>query len=164
MEKVFFTNPEAILFAVIDKTKGEQGALAGVIGLTSVSTLNLSAEIACVVCLPAFQRTFVNSNAVGLVLKYCLDLPADGGLGFRRVQWTANAANAVSVRAAERMGMKREGTLRWTAVLGEGKEGNAAGEGRGQGAGRDRAVLAMCWDDWEEGGRELVRQIMERES
>jgi len=97
-------------------------------------------------------------------MRYCLDLPKDGGLGFRRVQWTASPANVTSIRAAERMGMKVEGTLRWMWVLPEGKEGKKAGEGRGAGAGRDSVLLASYWDDWENGGREDVEKIMERKS
>ncbi|KAJ7707711.1 acyl-CoA N-acyltransferase [Mycena rosella] len=164
IEQNFRADPTSILFAVIDKTKGEQGAFAGVISLIHTSALNLSTEIACVICFPEFQRTFVNSNAVGILMRYCLDLPKDGGLGFRRVQWTANPVNSASVRAAERMGMKREGVLRWTWVLPEGKEGKTAGEGRGEGVGRDSVLFAICWDDWENGGREHVEQVMERRS
>ncbi|KAJ6576425.1 acyl-CoA N-acyltransferase [Mycena vulgaris] len=158
-------DPESILFAVIDKTKGEQGAFAGVIALAHTSLQNLSAEIGWVICFPEFQRTFVNSNAVGILMRYCLDLPKDGGLGLRRVQWTAGPGNAASIRAAERMGMKMEGTLRWTWILPEGKEGKKAGEGRGEGAGRDTVILAAYWDDWElNGGREHVEKVLERKS
>ncbi|KAJ7104161.1 hypothetical protein B0H15DRAFT_918775 [Mycena belliarum] len=164
IEEHFEANPTSILFAVIDKTRGQSGALAGVIGLIHTSSQNRWTEIACVICFPDFQRTFVNTNAVGLLLRYCLDLPKDGGLGFRRVQWTANTANAASIRAAERMGLKLEGISRWTWVLPEGKEGKAAGEGRGEGVGRDTAVLGICWDDWENGGREHVERAMERKS
>ncbi|KAJ7475846.1 acyl-CoA N-acyltransferase [Mycena latifolia] len=164
IEQFFLTDDESILFAVINKTKGEHGAFAGVIGLIHTSSQNLSTEIGPVICFPEFQRTFVSSNAIGILMRYCLDLPKDGGLGFRRVQWTANPVNAASVRAAERMGMKREGTSRWTWVLPEGKEGKKAGEGRGEGAGRDTVLLAICWDDWENGGREHVEQVIERKA
>ncbi|KAJ6531788.1 hypothetical protein B0H19DRAFT_1325931 [Mycena capillaripes] len=164
IENLLRAEPDSILLAVIDKTKGEEGAFAGVLGLIHTSLRNLSTEIACVICFPEFQRTLVNTNAVGILLRYCLDLPENGGLGVRRVQWTVNPANAASVRAAERMGMKVEGTLRWTWVLPEGKEGKAAGAGRGEVVGRDSVLLAICWDDWEHGGREHVERIMERQA
>ncbi|KAJ7170683.1 acyl-CoA N-acyltransferase [Mycena crocata] len=159
LDTLFRVDPDSVLFAVIDKPKN---ALAGVIALVHTSAQNLSTEIACVICFPAFQRTYVNSNAVGILLRYCLDLPENGGLGFRRVQWTANPANTASIKAAERMGMKMEGTLRWTWVLPAGKEGQEAGKGRGDGVGRDSVLLATCWDDWENGGREHVAKILER--
>lgn len=95
-------------------------------------------------------------------MRYSLNLPKDGGMGFRRLQWTANPLNTGSVRAAERMGLKVEGTLRWTWVLPEGKEGKEAGEGRGEGVGRDTVVLATYWDHWENGGREHVHNILNR--
>ncbi|KAJ7494730.1 acyl-CoA N-acyltransferase [Mycena galericulata] len=159
-----YADPKSIMFAVIDKTRGEQGRFAGVIGLFYTSSQNLSTEIGPVICFPEFQRTFVTSNAIGILLKYALDLPKDGGLGLRRVQWMAHPLNTASVRAAERMGMKLEGTLRWTWVLPSGKEGKQAGEGRGEGLGRDSVLLATYWDDWENGGREEVEKILERTS
>ncbi|KAJ7150339.1 acyl-CoA N-acyltransferase [Mycena filopes] len=164
IDTLFQGDPESILFAVIDKTKGEEGAFAGIIALIHASSQNLSVEIGAVVCFPEFQRTFVNSNAVGILMRYCLNLPEDGGLGFRRVYWTASPENAASIKAAERMGMKMEGTLRWLWVLPEGKEGKKAGAGRGEGKGRDSVMLAACWDDWENGVREKVEKIMDRQA
>jgi hypothetical protein len=28
--------------------------------------------------------------------------------------------------------------------------------------GRDTALLSLCWDDWESGGRERIQRVMER--
>ncbi|KAJ7274429.1 acyl-CoA N-acyltransferase [Mycena haematopus] len=159
IESGFRADPGCILFAVINK---EQGVLAGMIGLLHTSPDNLSTEIGPVICFPKFQRSFVNTNAVGILMRYCLNLPEEGGLGFRRVQWIANTVNVASVKTAERMGMKREGIMRWTWVLPKGKEGNEAGPGRGEGLGRDSALLAVCWDDWENGVREHVSKQIER--
>ncbi|KAG9093971.1 hypothetical protein FRC06_011292 [Ceratobasidium sp. 370] len=69
-------------------------------------------EIGYAIVLPAYQRSFVSTHAIGLLLRYALDLPADGGLGLRRVQWQTHADNAPSIRAARRMGMKLEGIMR----------------------------------------------------
>ena len=103
-----------VLFAIIDRTKENDGAnyeesIAGIIGFLHSSTLNLSVEIGPVVVFPPWQRTFVSSHAIGLLLTYALNLPHEGGLGLRRVAWTANPFNVGSVRAAERMGLKVEG-------------------------------------------------------
>ncbi|KAK0221352.1 hypothetical protein IW262DRAFT_1373079 [Armillaria fumosa] len=56
--------------------------------------------------LPAFQRTHATSNAVGILLNCALNLPADGGLGLRRVVWIAGASNAPSVGTATRTGWR----------------------------------------------------------
>ena len=72
--------------------------------------------------------------------------------------------NRPSVAAAERMGMRMEGTLRWNFVLPEGKEGNASRvDDPYKGVGRDSVLLSLCWDDWENGSREKVREIMARQ-
>ncbi|KAJ7639416.1 acyl-CoA N-acyltransferase [Roridomyces roridus] len=146
-------DPNNLLFAIIDKASSK---FAGVIGLLHISSVHLTTEVGPVICFPEFQRTHVASHAIGIALRYCLELPKDGGMGLRRVQWTANALNGASIKVAERMGFKMEGTSRWTHVLSVGREGREAGQGRGEGPGRDSVLLAICWDDWENGGRELV--------
>ncbi|QRV88913.1 GNAT family acetyltransferase [Ceratobasidium sp. AG-Ba] len=126
-----------------------------------------SVEIGYAIVLPAYQRTFVSTHAIGLLLRYALDLPADGGLGLRRVQWQAHADNAPSIRAAQRMGMKLEGIIRWQRPWPADKAGACQGrdgDALGPVAGRHSAILAICWDDWEDGGRELVRKMMDRTS
>lgn len=161
----YHTKPDAIFFAILDKTKDAslEKSMAGVIGFIHCSPQNLAVEIAPVIILPAFQRTFVSSNAIGLMLKYALDLPEDGGIGFRRVVWSANPGNLASVKAAERMGFTQEGVKRWSWVLPLGKDGKAPVDGkRGQGQGRDSVVFAICWDDWEGGGREHVTRVIDR--
>jgi len=60
-------NPSWVLFAriaTINKVHG--GALAGVVRLIGASAQNLSAEITWVLVFPAFQRTYVTSNAIGI--------------------------------------------------------------------------------------------------
>ncbi|CAA7263759.1 unnamed protein product [Cyclocybe aegerita] len=165
-------DPGYILFTIYDKTrptlaKEWPGAIAGIIGLINSSAQNLQTEIGCVIILPPFQRTHVASNAVGLLLHYCLDLPdpastlvdkpvtiVDGApLGLRRVCWQANARNMESIRLAERMGFRMEAILHWDRVLPPGKQGNRSalreGEAREGCPGRDTALLSLCWDDWE---------------
>ena len=85
----------------------------------------------------------------------------------RRVQWIANPLNVASVNAAKRMGFKMEGALRWAMVL---KDDKKVGHGRPlrvgdplpDQPGRDSAILSLCCDDWEGGGRELVRGLVDR--
>ena len=160
--------PTNILFAIIDKTRGS-GALAGVIGLFFMSAENLSVEVGWDLVFPAFRRTYVTNNAIGLLVRYCLELPSTAqrtGLGLRRVQWTAHTANQASQTAAQRMGFKEEGVLRWTWVLPEGKEGNGIalrdGDPESPRPGRDSVMLSLFADDWESGGREHVRRLIDR--
>lgn len=77
-----------------------------------------------VIVFPAYQRTFVATNAVGLLLQYGLDAPSQGGLGLRRVQWQAAADNEASIRLAKRMLMTFEGIARWERTIDPGKMGN----------------------------------------
>jgi len=148
-------------------------AMAGVIALIKASPANLSAEIGWVIVFPAFQRRHVASNAVALLLRYCLELPSDSesesananaatrapvvGLGLRRVQWFTHAENEASRRTALRMGFREEGTLRWERVIAPGKVGNGIPVRDGDPLGgarpsRHSVVLSLCVDDWEGGG------------
>lgn len=158
----------ALLFAVIDRTRPDsshpewEGSLAGLFGFEGTDKTKCVTEIGPAIVLPAFQRTHVGSCAVGLLLKHMLELPPSG-LGFRKVKWSASPINTPSNKLAERMGFKLEGVLRWKYVMPVvegyhqklGKEARAGDAGNGL-LGRDCNEWAMCWDDWEESGRELV--------
>ena len=157
----------SVLFVIIDKTKPSDdpripGQIAGVLGFINISVQNLSLEIGPLIILPKFQRTFVSANATGLALRYVLDLPSEGGLGFRRVAWTANPFNEASVTAAEKLGFKREGLMRWTWVLPKHLKGYVVDGARGDGPGRDSVMLSMTWDDWVSGKRDDLTKRMER--
>ena len=169
-------NPGWLLMTIFDKTKHDQhniddgtnGALAGIVAYVNSKPKNFMIEIGAVFILPAFHRTHVASNTIGLLLNYALNLPSSpgGGLGLRRVEWYANASNKASVRLAERMGFVFEGVARWERALPTGKEGNGLarrqGDPRADCPGRDTARLALCWDEWEDGVKDKVSQIMQR--
>lgn len=172
-------NPMWCLFAVMDKgpgpIDGESGSereggeekMAGVIGLVRSDTTNLSTEIGYVMTFPAFQRTYVTTNAVCILLRFALELPnrRPGALGLRRVEWRAYASNEGSVKAAVRMGFKEEGTRRWYVAVAEGKEGHGEpreGDPMKEKKRIDSRVLVMCCDDWESGGRERVESLISR--
>jgi RimJ/RimL family protein N-acetyltransferase len=71
--------------------------------------LSQSTEIGFVITLKSAQRTHVTSNAVGMLMKYALNLPSDPtfpGLGLRRVQWTCDSGNKPSLTTAKRLGFQ----------------------------------------------------------
>lgn len=137
------------------------GTFAGLIGLLKTSPANLTAEIGFVLTLPTYQRTHVTTHGTGLLLSWCLD-----ELRLRRVQWQANEANEKSWRAAEKMGFVKEGVIRWDRVLPVGKVGldvsGRIGDLSPKNMGRHTVILAVCWDDWEEGVKEKLRARMNR--
>lgn len=161
-----------IIFAIFDKTRPDPahpefaGSFAGVTGLWNTSFQDLSSEIGHVLTFPAFQGTHVSQNAVGIVMKYCLDPPTASppGLGLRRLQWQCDSNNLKSAALAEKMGMTREGTIRWARVLlpqmTELGRKTWGGDPRG---GVDAVVLAICWNEWEE-KREYVKARMDRKA
>jgi RimJ/RimL family protein N-acetyltransferase len=164
LETHFRQDPGYIAFAIIDK--GRNNALAGFIALGHTSVSMLATEISWIIVLPEFRRSYVTTHAVGIILRVCLELPSAGGLGLRRVQWCAQETNHKSINAAQRLGFTLEGTLRWTKVLLDDKEGYDVAPRKGDpsesGPGRGSVTLAMCWDDWENGKREHVQKLMER--
>jgi len=121
------------------------------------------------VILPQFHKTFVATNAIGLLLKYALDTSQQGALGLRRVQWQANTENDASIRAAKRLGFVVEGVARWQRILPKGKSGISGGQeleereggAGGKGEGRHSVILAFCWDDWVK-KREDVMKMMNK--
>ncbi|KII85015.1 hypothetical protein PLICRDRAFT_45119 [Plicaturopsis crispa FD-325 SS-3] len=160
-------NPNCILFAAIDKTKPDPrhpelgGSYAGYFGLLDISAHNLATEIGPVVVLPEFRGTGISTHAIGLLLCYCLDLPSAGGLGLRRAYWHTNEKNIASIKLAQKAGLRYEGTMRWNSVLAEGKEGNETRKDDPVRAkGRNTALLAVCWDDWEGGLRERTNALL----
>ena len=172
------------LYAILAKSSppGGHGTLAGVVGLLNASPGNASVEMGFVcssrcqrhvllvntdqiTVLPLFQRTFVASNAIGLLLLYTLDGPPSG-LGLRRVQWQSHAANDRSIRAAERIGFTLEGIQRFQRILPSNKRGNGFDvstlpglNGRKLGPSRDSAVLAMYCDEWPEKRKDVMKRM-----
>ncbi|KAK0445900.1 hypothetical protein EV421DRAFT_1708085, partial [Armillaria borealis] len=149
-EKRIKNGPAETAFAVYDKSKSEH-PYAWIITYINSSAEDLVTEIGFVMILPAFQCTHVTSNAVGILMNYALNLPADDGLGLRR-----------------RMGFQMEGVMRWARVWPEAKIRGSGGvrvreeDPRAEefAYGRNVAVLSVCWDDWEAGAKEQVNAVM----
>lgn len=183
---VHHPDPTLVLFAIKDKTRSRQtkeaslvnegedtadpesGDLtaenfAGIMALMTASVTNASAEIGNILIFAPFQRTHVTTNAAGLLLAYALNPPEEGGLGLRRMQWQANVDNLPSVACAKRLGFRFEGVQRWQRVMPVWKKDLLKEEMRredGRGPGRHEAVLSICFDDWEGGAKESVKELM----
>lgn len=161
----------SIVMSVVDKSQPDDpgvlgGALAGLIGLANTNADNLCTEVGPVLTLRAYQRTHVTANAVGILLRYCLNLPSDAeapGLGLRRVAWTTSPMNVGSQRTAERMGFVKEGVSRWKWVVPREKEAGVNTPRPGdpdRRPGRDSINYAICWDDWERDAKDVVKERM----
>lgn len=155
---------------------------AGIFGLTRTEPQHLITELAWAIIFPPFQRSHITTHTIGMLLDYCLSLPSscipplfrhaegDGerGLGLRRVAWTTLSANEGSIRAAARMGFNHEGTRRWAMAFPPSYKDDSLsrkpreGDPKQDSPGKDIVLMAICWDDWENGGREHARAMMLR--
>jgi len=168
-DKHIRASPEACLYAVIDKVpiSGEEkpnAKYAGIMALSATNPVNAVTEMGAMI-FPAFQRTHVATNAIGLLLLYTLDPPSAGGLGLRRVEWQCHAGNAASRRAALRMGFEFEGIARWQRVFPRGlialpvealEKRNGT---KGELPGRHTAIFSIVWDEWDEKRPKIVAQM-----
>ena len=185
-ESVVEANEGVFWFAIMAKNSPEddKGVFAGTIALESTSVKDAvteiwvldrfhskyhSANLSQIYILPAFHRTFVASNATGLLLQYVMD-PPPNGLGLRRCVWQTHAANEGSRRLATRMGFILEDVQRFQRTLPLGKLGNGfdvsklpEATGTSLGVSRDSAVFAHYCDEWQE-KREEVQRTMDRQS
>lgn len=162
--------PEECLFAIFDKTgtsdkENSDRNYAGTVALSATNPVNAATELG-VLIFPAFQRTHVARNAIGLLLLWTLDPPSVGGLGLRRVEWKTHAENVASRRVALRMGFEFEGVARWQRVFPGGKvalpvEALEKRNGtKGEHPGRHTATYSIVWDEWDE-KRPKVVALME---
>ena len=78
---------------------------------------------------PLLQRTTAATEAMALMLRHAFD-----GLGYRRVEWKADALNEKSARAARRLGFTFEGTFRQGLVY--------------KGRNRDTAWFSIVDSEW----------------
>ncbi|OAA68714.1 Acyl-CoA N-acyltransferase [Niveomyces insectorum RCEF 264] len=165
------------LYAIVDNVGGGGGgaaaaapedSFAGVVSLTATNPTNAVTEIGIIV-FPAFQRTHVATNALGLMLLWTLDPPSLGGLGLRRVVWQTHTENAASRAAALRMGFELEGIARWDRVFPRGSQSatlpvdklQARNGTTSEAPGRHTAVFSLVWDEWD-AKRPNVVALMER--
>lgn len=158
------SKPEECLYAIYDKTApgGEtDDNYAGTVAYTGGNKSHASTDVG-IILWPAFQRTHVATNAIGLLLLHALDPPSAGGLGLRRVVWTAHSENAASRNTALRLGFEFEGITRWHKIFADREIGSSADAlAKRNGTekeiiGRHTATYSIVWDEWDEKRPKLV--------
>jgi RimJ/RimL family protein N-acetyltransferase len=87
------------------------GAVVGQIGWLNNRPRDLVVEIGFVAITPALQATPTATEATYLLLRHAF------ALGYRRVEWKCNSANARSRAAAARIGFTHEGVFRQHMVV-----------------------------------------------
>ncbi len=105
------------------------GRLAGLCSFMRMDPGNAVLEVGHIWFAPFFQRSAAATEVVYLMLKYAFD-----SLGYRRVEWKCDAANAKSRRAAERFGFRYEGLFHQHQVV--------------KGRNRDTSWYSMLDGEW----------------
>ena len=84
------------------------GEALGTLAYMSIVPEHRRLEIGCVILGHGLKRTRMATETFYLMLRKAFD-----ELGYQRVEWKANAANAASLSAAERLGFTFEGIFRY---------------------------------------------------
>jgi RimJ/RimL family protein N-acetyltransferase len=100
---------DPLAFAIVDRATGQA---AGITTLMSIVPEHGVIEIGHIWLSPRLQRTRQATEALYLQARYAFDV-----LGYRRLEWKCDAANAPSRRAAERFGFVFEGVFRQHRVI-----------------------------------------------
>lgn len=112
-------------YAVVDQA----GRAVGIATLMQIRPAMRAIEVGHIVYAPALQRTPLGTEAQYLLARYAFDT-----LGYRRYEWSCNALNAGSRRAALRYGFIFEGILRQHMIA--------------KGRNRDTAFYSMLDGEW----------------
>ncbi len=102
--------------------------LGGTLSLMRIDPNAGSIETGWLTFAPRLQRTRESTEAVYLLMKWSFEA------GYRRFEWKCDAANAPSMRAAERFGLSYEGIFRQATVV--------------KGHNRDTAWFAAIDSEW----------------
>lgn len=116
---------DPLFFAVHERTGGR---VLGLLALMRIAAAHGCVEIGHLSFGSAMQRTPGATEAVYLLARRVFDL------GYRRLEWKCDAANARSRRAAERLGFSAEGLFRQHRVV--------------KGRNRDSAWYALLDGGW----------------
>lgn len=117
---------DPLFFTLLDRVSGLPSGRAAYMRMEPVHGV---IEIGHIFFVPLLQRTPAATEAIFLLARHVFD-----DLGYRRLEWKCDAANARSRRAAERFGFTYEGTFRQHMVV--------------KGANRDTAWFSLLDAEW----------------
>lgn len=117
---------DPLFLAIVDRETGRAG---GVASYLRAAPAEGSIEIGHIWFGPALQRTPHATEAIFLLARHAFD-----DLGYRRLEWKCDAANARSRRAAERFGFTFEGVFRQHMIV--------------KGRNRDTAWFSLLDREW----------------
>jgi RimJ/RimL family protein N-acetyltransferase len=121
----YASTSDPLFFAIVDKACGKA---IGVASYVHIDPPSGSIEIGHLNFSPLLQGKPAATEAMYLMMKNAFTL------GYRRYEWKANALNAPSRRAAQRLGLSFEGIFRQAAVF--------------KGRNRDNAWYAAIDQEW----------------
>ncbi len=99
---------DPLLFAIVDQANG---LAAGVAAYLNIAPQHGSIEVGHLHFTPRLQRKPAATEAMYLMMERAFEL------GYRRYEWKANALNAPSRSAAQRLGLSFEGIFRQASVV-----------------------------------------------
>jgi len=130
---------EMMPFATVERSSDR------VVGCTRFGSINLPhkrMEIGWTWIAPDWQRTFINTEAKLLMLRYAFN-----DVGCNRVEWKTDALNERSRKAILRLGARFEGTLRAHMQAEDGRL-------------RDTVYYSALRDEWPDVERGLVEKML----
>lgn len=131
------TSKDQVFFAIRDL---DTGAACGVASFMRINQAMGVIEIGHIWMAPRLQRTRAATEAIFTMMDHALT-----DLGYRRLEWKCNAANAASRSAAERFGFSYEGTFRQHMVV--------------KGRNRDTAWFSILDAEWPDLRRMFVNWL-----
>lgn len=128
-----------LAFAIIDRGSG---AVVGSTRFRGIAAHHRKLEIGYTFVAKCWQRTYVNTEAKYLMLRYAFD-----AWRCHRVEFLTDALNVQSRRAIERLGARQEGLLRCHYVMRDGRV-------------RDTAVYSIVRGEWDAVCAELEEKLL----
>ena len=98
---------DPLFFAIVDRS---DGLPSGVAAYLNIAPQHGSIEVGHLHYTPRLQRKPAATEAMYLLMERAFEL------GYRRYEWKANALNAASRAAAQRLGLSYEGVFRQAAI------------------------------------------------
>ncbi len=117
---------DPVFYAIVDLASGRP---VGVASYLRIDPAMGTIEVGHLCYSPALQRTPAATEAMYLMMHRAFE-----ELGYRRYEWKCDSLNQPSVRAAERLGFRSEGTFRQAVVM--------------KGRNRDNAWFSIVDGEW----------------